>query len=132
MRISLFAHMERWDESVSQQESFQHLTSLIQQAEAGGFSTVWIGEHHSTEFTASPNPLTQLTYLAGKTTTIPLGAGTLIAPFWNPIRAAGRCARLAGISDGRMEVGLARGSYQLEFPLLTTALSSSDGRPYTP
>lgn len=130
MRFSLFAHMERWDDSVSHQESFQNLTSLIQQAEAGGFSTVWIGEHHSTEFTASPNPLTQLAYLAGQTTNIRLGAGTLIAPFWDPIRAAGECALLDVISGGRMEVGLARGAYQFEFDRLTPGVSAADGGSY--
>ena len=35
-----------------------------------------------------------LAYLAARTTTIRLGAGTIIAPFWNPIRVAGECALL--------------------------------------
>ena len=84
-------------------------------AEAGGFSTVWIGEHHSMEYTISPSPMPLLAYLAGQTSTIRLGAGTIIAPFWNPIRVAGECALLDVISNGRMEVGLARGAYQFEF-----------------
>lgn len=130
MRFSLFVHMERWDESITHAESFENLTALTQQAEAGGFSTVWIGEHHSTEFTASPNPLPQLAYLAGKTSKIRLGAGTLIAPFWDPIRAAGECALLDVISGGRMEVGLARGAYQFEFDRKTPGLSAADGGSY--
>ena len=44
MRFSLFVHMERWDETVSHQELFENLTELTLIAEAGGFSTVWIGE----------------------------------------------------------------------------------------
>ncbi|PWJ54325.1 Flavin-dependent oxidoreductase, luciferase family (includes alkanesulfonate monooxygenase SsuD and methylene tetrahydromethanopterin reductase) [Quadrisphaera granulorum] len=127
MRFSLFVHMERWDESVSHEQAFADLTELVLMAEAGGFGTVWIGEHHAMEFTVSPSPMPQLAYLAAKTSTIRLGAGTIIAPFWNPIRVAGECALLDVISGGRMEVGLARGAYQYEFDRMTPGLAASDG-----
>lgn len=127
MRFSLFVHMERWDESVTHQECFENLTELTLLAEAGGFSTVWIGEHHSMEYTISPSPIPQLSYLAARTSTIRLGAGTVIAPFWNPIRAAGETALLDVISGGRAEIGLARGAYQFEFDRMAGGLPAADG-----
>ncbi|MFB9375953.1 LLM class flavin-dependent oxidoreductase [Kineococcus gynurae] len=127
MKFSLFVHMERWDETVSHSELFENLTELTLMAEAGGFSTVWIGEHHSMEYTVSPNPMPQLAYLAARTSTIRLGAGTVIAPFWNPIRAAGECALLDVISGGRAEIGLARGAYQFEFDRMAGGMPASDG-----
>lgn len=127
MRFSLFVHMERWDESVSHRELFENLTELTLMAEAGGFGTVWVGEHHSMEYTISPSPMPLLAFLAGQTSTIRLGAGTIIAPFWNPIRVAGECALLDVISDGRMEVGLARGAYQFEFDRLAGGIPASGG-----
>ena len=127
MRFSLFVHMERWDDSVSHRELFQNLAELTQIAEAGGFSTVWIGEHHTMEYVIAPSPMPLLAYLAGQTSTIRLGAGTIIAPFWNPIRVAGETALLDVISNGRMEVGLARGAYQYEFDRMTPGLAASDG-----
>ncbi len=127
MKFSLFVHMERWDDRVSHQELFENLTELTLLAEAGGFSTVWVGEHHSMEYTISPSPMPTLAYLAARTSTIRLGAGTIIAPFWNPIRAAGECALLDVISGGRMEVGLARGAYQFEFDRLAGGLPAGDG-----
>lgn len=127
MKFSLFVHMERWDEEVSHRQLFEDLTELTLLAESGGFSTVWVGEHHSMEYTISPNPMPILAYLAARTTTIRLGAGTIIAPFWNPIRAAGECALLDVISNGRMEVGLARGAYQFEFDRMAGGLSATDG-----
>lgn len=127
MRFSLFIHMERYDDSISHAQHFENLVELTQMAEAGGFSTVWIGEHHSMEYTVSPNPIPQLAYLAAQTSTIRLGAGTIIAPFWNPIRAAGELALLDVISNGRAELGVARGAYQFEFDRMTDGMTATDG-----
>ena len=127
MRFSLFVHMERWDESITHEQAFANLTELVLMAEGGGFGTVWIGEHHSMEYTISPSPMPQLAYLAARTSRIRLGAGTIIAPFWNPIRVAGECALLDVISGGRMEVGLARGAYQFEFDRMAGGLPATDG-----
>lgn len=127
MRFSLFVHMERWDDSVSHEELFEQLVELTLIAERGGFSTVWIGEHHSMEYTISSSPMPQLAYLAAVTSTIRLGAGTIIAPFWNPIRTAGECALLDVISGGRMEVGIARGAYQFEFDRLAGGMPGKEG-----
>lgn len=130
MRFSLFIHMERWDDSVSEKEHWDNLVELVQIAEKGGFGTVWIGEHHSMEYTASPNPMVQLGYLAARTDKIRLGAGTVVAPFWNPIRAAGETALLDVISNGRAEVGVARGAYQFEFNRLCGGMPAADGGKY--
>ena len=130
MRFSLFIHMERWDDSLSPQEHWENLVELVQIAEEGGFGTVWIGEHHSMEYTASPSPMPQLAYLAAKTSRIRLGAGTIIAPFWTPIRAAGETALLDVISGGRAEIGIARGAYQFEFDRLAGGMPGPEGGKY--
>ncbi|MDJ1370885.1 LLM class flavin-dependent oxidoreductase [Gulosibacter molinativorax] len=130
MRFSLFIHMERWDDSISHEQHWKNLVELTLLAEAGGFKTVWIGEHHSMEYTVSPNPMSQLAYLAARTSTIRLGAGTIIAPFWNPIRVAGETALLDVISDGRAEVGLARGAYQFEFDRMMNGMPAAEGGDY--
>jgi alkanesulfonate monooxygenase SsuD/methylene tetrahydromethanopterin reductase-like flavin-dependent oxidoreductase (luciferase family) len=122
--------MERYDEQVGHRQLFDELTELTLMAEAGGFSTVWIGEHHAMEYTISPSPMPLLAYLAARTTTIRLGAGTIIAPFWHPIRVAGECALLDVISNGRMEVGLARGAYQYEFDRMMNGMPATDGGKY--
>ncbi|MDF3918100.1 LLM class flavin-dependent oxidoreductase [Salinicola salarius] len=126
MKFSLFIHMERYADK-SYQTLFQELCELVQIAEAGGFDKVWIGEHHGMQYTASPSPLQQLAYLAAKTERIRLGAGTFVAPFWNPLRLAGEAAQLDVISNGRLEFGIARGAYQYEFDRLTPGLKSSEG-----
>ncbi len=56
MKFSLFAHMERYQPSISHRQIFDELTALVKIAEEGGFETAWIGEHHGMEFTVAPNP----------------------------------------------------------------------------
>jgi alkanesulfonate monooxygenase SsuD/methylene tetrahydromethanopterin reductase-like flavin-dependent oxidoreductase (luciferase family) len=120
MNFSIFLHMERYDASVSHHKLFEELLELCDMAEAGGMDKVWIGEHHAMEYTISPNPIPLLSAVAGRTSRIRLGAGTFIAPFWHPIRMAGEAALLDVISNGRAEVGLARGASHLEIhPILS-------------
>ena len=76
---------------------------------------------------AEHTKILQLGYLAAVTKEIRLGAGTIIAPFWNPIRAAGEAALLDVISGGRAEIGIARGAYQFEFDRIAGGMPATDG-----
>ncbi len=127
MQFSLFVHMERYHAQQDHRQLFEELCELVKIAEAGGFRTAWIGEHHGMQFTSSPSPLAQLAYLAGKTERIRLGAGTFVAPFWDPGRRAGEAAMLDVISAGRLEFGIARGAYQFEFDRLADGMSAAQG-----
>ena len=130
MKFSLFLHMERYDDNKTHQESLAELTELVQIAEAGGFEMAWVGEHHAMEFTIAPNPINYITYLANKTSTIRLGAGTFIAPFWHPVKLAGEAALADIMCDGRLEFGIARGAYQAEFDRLMNGMPAADGGKY--
>ncbi|TJW69912.1 MAG: LLM class flavin-dependent oxidoreductase, partial [Mesorhizobium sp.] len=111
MKFSLFVHMERSDLDKPQSQLLDELGELVLLAEEAGFETAWIGEHHGMEFTISPNPFINIAYLAAKTTRIRLGTGTIIAPFWHPIKLAGEAAMTDIITGGRLDVGIARGAY---------------------
>ena len=93
-------------------------------AEHSGFETAWIGEHHGMEFTIAPNPFVQLAYLAAKTKTIRLGTGNVIAPFWHPIKLAGEAAITDVASNGRLDLGVARGAYTFEYERLLPGLDA--------
>ena len=101
MKFSLFLHMERSDPETPHLRLFDELTELVSIAEKAGFETAWIGEHHGMEFTIAPNPFINLAYLGAKTRDIRLGTGTVIAPFWHPIKLAGEAA-MADQSGERM------------------------------
>jgi len=124
MKFSLFAHMERSDPSIAHVQLFEELTELVRMAEQGGFETVWIGEHHGMEFTIAPNPFINIAYLAAKTERIRLGTGTVVAPFWHPIKLAGEAAMTDVITHGRLDVGIARGAYSFEYARLADGIDA--------
>ncbi|MBS9477508.1 LLM class flavin-dependent oxidoreductase [Ancylobacter radicis] len=124
MKFSLFVHMERLDPAIPHRQLFDELEELALIAEAAGFETVWIGEHHAMEFTIAPNPFIQLAHLAAKTSTIRLGTGNVIAPFWHPIRLAGEAAMMDVACQGRLDLGVARGAYSFEYERMLPGLDA--------
>ncbi len=124
MRFSLFAHMERTAPGQTHAALFAELEQLVQIAEAGGMHAAWIGEHHGMEFTIAPNPFINIAYLGARTSRIRLGTGTIIAPFWHPIRLAGEAALADLACQGRLDLGIARGAYQFEYDRLLPGLDA--------
>ena len=124
MKFSLFVHMERADPAKPHRELFEELEELVLMSEAAGFETAWIGEHHAMEFTIAPNPFIQLAYLAAKTKRIRLGSGNVIAPFWHPIKLAGEAALTDVATNGRLDLGIARGAYSFEYERLVPGLDA--------
>jgi flavin-dependent trigonelline monooxygenase, oxygenase component len=124
MKFSLFVHMERLDAGQAHLELFDQLEELVLIAEAGGFETAWIGEHHAMEFTIAPNPFINIAYLGAKTSRIRLGTGTIIAPFWHPIKLAGEAALADVATGGRLDLGIARGAYSFEYERLMPGLDA--------
>lgn len=115
MRFSLFVHMERVSYDQDQKELYDQFVELAKMADEGGMHAVWTGEHHGMDFTISPNPFLNLIDLARQTKNVRLGTGTVIAPFWHPIRLAGEAAMTDMIVDGRLDLGIARGAYSYEY-----------------
>jgi alkanesulfonate monooxygenase SsuD/methylene tetrahydromethanopterin reductase-like flavin-dependent oxidoreductase (luciferase family) len=85
---------------------------------------VWTGEHHGMNFTISPNPMLNLVDVARQTKNVRLGTGTVIAPFWHPIRLAGEAAMTDIITGGRLDLGIARGAYSFEYERLMPGMDA--------
>lgn len=124
MKFSVFLHMERYNDSVSHRKLLDELGELVRIADQGGMETAWVGEHHAMEFTIAPNPFLNLVHLASQTSRIRLGTGTIIAPFWHPIALAGEAAMCDLISNGRLDLGIARGAYMFEYERLLPGLDA--------
>ena len=124
MKFSLFIHMERVSAEEEQKRLYDEMIALCRIADEGGMHAIWTGEHHGMNFTIAPNPLLNLVDLAHRTKNIRLGTGTVIAPFWHPIRLAGEVAMADIITGGRLELGIARGAYSFEYERLMPGLDA--------
>lgn len=124
MKFSLFIHMERTSEEVSERLLYEEMVELCRMADEGGMHAIWTGEHHGMSFTISPNPFLVLVDLARGTKRVRLGTSTVIAPFWHPIRLAGEAAMADIIMDGRLELGIGRGAYVFEYERIMPGLDA--------
>jgi len=124
MEFSLFAHMERTSPEQCQKQLYEEFVELCKIADDAGMRAIWTGEHHGMNFTIAPNPLLNLVDIARHTKHVRLGTGTVIAPFWHPIRLAGEAAMTDIITDGRLELGIARGAYSFEYERLMPGMDA--------
>ncbi len=85
-------------------------------ADQTGVDAFGIGEHHRDDFAVSA-PDMVLAAIAAKTDRILLGSAVTVLSSDDPIRVYERFATLDGISNGRAEVTLGRGSFTESFPL---------------
>ncbi|MEN8684841.1 LLM class flavin-dependent oxidoreductase, partial [Marivita sp.] len=118
MEFSLFVHMERLTPDQPHEQLNEEFIALCKMADDAGMRAVWTGEHHGMEFTIAPNPLMSLVNIAHHTKNVRLGTGTVIAPFWHPIKLAGEAASADLLTGGRIELGIARGAYSYEYERL--------------
>lgn len=127
MQFSISVSLERFSPDRDMRTVVAEALELIQIAEEGGFEIAWTSEHHTIELTISPNPFLLLTHWAQNTSTIRLGTAVATAPYWHPIRLAGEAALFDILSNGRLELGIARGAYQYEFDRMAGGMPQEQG-----
>ena len=82
----------------------------IRHAEAEGFDSAWVAQHHFHEAEGGlPAPFVLLGLLAAQTRRIHLGTGIVTLPMELPIRVAEDAAVLDLVSGGRLELGVGSG-----------------------
>ncbi|MET0975348.1 MAG: LLM class flavin-dependent oxidoreductase, partial [Leifsonia sp.] len=91
-------------------------------ADQVGLDFFGVGEHHRDDFAVSA-PEVVLAAIAAKTERIHLGSAVTVLSSDDPVRVFQRFATLDGISNGRAEVILGRGSFTESFPLFGYQLS---------
>lgn len=99
----------------SEKEIIEQATEQLVYAEELGFDSVWLAEHHFSEYGILGNPLIFAASLAAKTKRIRIGTAVMILPFYNPLRLAEDAAVVDILSNGRLELGIGRGYQPAEF-----------------
>src|SRR5215510_3011321 len=98
------------DAEVIQREFEQMLFS-----EELGYDTVWLTEHHFTEYGISVSPMTLAAAIAARTQRVHIALAAAILPFHDPLRLAEEVAFVDLLSKGRLRVGIGRGNRPIEF-----------------
>ena len=116
MKIDIFSEMqhpkELWgDDGQHEHRLFEQTIEQARLADEMGYGCWWEVEHHTAvEFSFSSAPELMLTAIAQNTQQIEVGHAAVLAParFNHAIRVAERAAFLDHLSNGRLQMGLAR------------------------
>lgn len=112
-------------------QSFANSVALAQSAEKHGYTRVWYAEHHNMPTIASSATSVLIGHVAGKTSTIRLGAGGIMLPNHSPLVIAEQFGTLATLYPGRIDLGLGRapGSDQATLRAMRRDNSSAESFP---
>ncbi|HLW72181.1 MAG TPA: LLM class flavin-dependent oxidoreductase [Candidatus Binataceae bacterium] len=96
-------------------EIYRKHLELAEEAEALGYDTLWLTEHHFVDDGYSPSLLPIAAALAARTKKIRIGTFVILLPLHNPIRVAEDAATADVISNGRIDLGFGQGYRVPEF-----------------
>jgi len=117
MRFGLFggAAAPRLPDAAASARGFFDFIETNVEAEALGYHSSFVTEHHFTNIGQVSAPLTLLTFLAARTTRLRLGTAILVLPWHNPVLLAEQVATLDLLSQGRLDLGIGKGYRHNEF-----------------
>jgi alkanesulfonate monooxygenase SsuD/methylene tetrahydromethanopterin reductase-like flavin-dependent oxidoreductase (luciferase family) len=121
MRFSIFSVLDYYEDgSRTFADVYARFLDQVIEAERLGFAAYWLGEHHGYispgHALACPNPAIALAAAAQCTRRIGLNTAIANLALRHPLLLAEDYALLDVLSQGRLGLGIGRGSYAHEFP----------------
>ncbi len=112
-------------------QALRHTIDLAQHAEQWGYHRYWLAEHHNIPSVASAATAVVIGAVAGKTSTIRVGAGGIMLPNHAPLIIAEQFGTLESLFPGRIDLALGRapGSDQVTARALRRQPSQADTFP---
>ncbi len=95
-------------------DPFAQTYDLALEAEQAGFDTATIGHHHFMPGNMA-DPLTFMTSVAARTSTLRVGTGIFQLAVHNPVRVAEQVATIDQLSNGRVSLGVGLGWWPTEY-----------------
>ncbi|MDE2573037.1 MAG: LLM class flavin-dependent oxidoreductase [bacterium] len=118
MKFGLFLGMHYRDVNRPFNDFLAEVTEMCQYAEELGFDAVFIPEHHFINYITNPSALALAIHIANHTKRLRLITAVIVLPYWHPLALAEEVALADHISNGRIELGVARGANKYEFDRL--------------
>src|SRR5947199_1424706 len=130
MRFGLFgsAQAKRGGPDVDSGVGFREFVDYNVEAEALGFCSTFLVEHHFTGFGQISASLNLLTFIAARTTRLRLGTAVIVLPWHNPVLLAEQAATLDLLSQGRLDFGIGMGYRYREFAGFCMAMEEAAER----
>ncbi|MGI8759417.1 MAG: LLM class flavin-dependent oxidoreductase [Acidimicrobiales bacterium] len=82
--------------------------ALAQAAERLGYRRYWLAEHHNTISLAGTAPEVLAAAVASRTSSIRVGAGGVLLPYYSPLKVAEAFRVLHALFPGRIDLGIGR------------------------
>lgn len=130
MQFGLFgsAQAKRGGPNDDSGAGFREFVERNVEAEALGFHSTFLVEHHFTGFGQVSATLNLLTWIGARTTTLRLGTAVLVLPWHNPVLLAEQIATLDLLSGGRVDAGIGKGYRLHEFDGFRISIEEADAR----
>ena len=111
MRFGLFgsAQAKRGGPDVDSGAGFREFVENNVKAEALGYVSSFVVEHHFTGFGQISATLNLLTWVGARTRTLRLGTAVITLPWHNPVLLAEQIATMDLLSGGRIDFGIGQG-----------------------
>jgi alkanesulfonate monooxygenase SsuD/methylene tetrahydromethanopterin reductase-like flavin-dependent oxidoreductase (luciferase family) len=116
MKLSVFSVQDHYPaQARTVQQLYGEVIAQAEFADALGYDTFWVAEHHFHEYGVVPNPAVMLSSLAQRTRRLRLGTAISILTFHNPLTVAESYAMVDVLSGGRLIYGVGSGYLSHEF-----------------
>ena len=112
LEFGIFESVE-WGED-SAFDIYERSLKMAEFADDNGYFCFHVTEHHTTPFSIAPSPVVFLSAVAQRTKRIRIGPLGFLLPFHNPLRLYHEICMLDHMSQGRLELGIARGIVPIE------------------
>jgi alkanesulfonate monooxygenase SsuD/methylene tetrahydromethanopterin reductase-like flavin-dependent oxidoreductase (luciferase family) len=109
-------------------QGFRDYLDFNVEAEALGFHSSFLVEHHFTGWNQVSATLMLLMALAMRTKTLRLGSAVMVLPWHNPVLLAEQAATLDLVSGGRFDFGIGKGYRHSEFKGFAIAPEEAEAR----
>ena len=122
------AQAKRGGPDVDIGSGFREFVERNVEAEALGYHSTFLVEHHFTGFGQVSATWNLLTWIGARTSTLRLGTAVTVLPWHNPVLLAEQIATLDLLSEGRVDAGIGKGYRLKEFEGFAMSVEEADAR----